>query len=140
MVNSTVVTDANILLPTAVRIIDFRAPESIPHHPDASVEFFCHTEGTPTWQINGTSGISTLNDLQMNRGFTFISDTLDTNPQQHKLNMTVEVAGNNNTDIRCVAISSNPGEPGVASRTATILVAGISCMQLNSYSRDIISY
>ena len=141
MVNSTIGTDANILFPTAVRIIEFRAPESVPHHPDATVEIFCHTEGDPAWQINGSlAGFSTLFDLLNNRGFTFQSVSLPSSPPQYKLNMTVEVAGNNNTDIRCVAISSNPGEPGVASRTATILVAGISCMQLNSYSRDIISY
>ena len=133
MVNSTIGTDAIILLPTAGRIIDFRAPEPVSHRPDATVEFFCHTEGTPGWQINGTGRISTLNDLEMNRGFTFVSGTLDTNPQQHKLNLTVEVAGNNNTDIRCVAISSNPGEPGVASRTATVLVAGISCMHATKF-------
>ena len=95
----------------------------MPHHPDATVEFFCHTEGTPDWRINGTGRLSTLMDLEMNRGFTFISDTLDdTNSQQHKLNMTVEVAGNNNTNIRCVVIGT--GGPGVNSTTVTIIVAG----------------
>ena len=88
------------------------------------MEIFCHNEGDPGWQINGTlADYGRLTELEEGRGFAFKSLTLELSPPQYKRNVTVEVAGNNNTDIACVVIGHS--EPGAYSRTMTILVAGI---------------
>ena len=106
-----------------MEVIEFRAPESVLHHPNTTVELFCHTEGELGWQINGSLvNLNTIDDLKM-RGFTF--KLLPSTPPQCKQNVTVKVAGNNNTDIRCVAINRNSNGSGDNSTTVTILVAGI---------------